>query len=228
MSARASPDGHDGNHVQRAGNSGRCRHSEIANALCITLDYKALCRAVDKRSTIPVSAPRNSIKEPARIYCRARRCCLSKSDTNGMIRIVLAIEAAARLCLVTARPPCRGHRRLPGETSGLQGAFMGYDFHLAPDGPRLIEVNTNAGGAFLNALLAKAQLACCSEVDAARSRSEVDRFDAAVLHMFTNEWIRQRESGRPRRVAIVDDRPAEQYLLSGIRPRRAFLPSTRH
>ena len=47
---------------------------------------------------------------------------------------------------------------------------------------------------------------CCA------GRSEVDRFDAAVLHMFTNEWIRQRESGRPRRVAIVDDRPAEQYL----------------
>ena len=27
------------------------------------------------------------------------------------------------------------------------GFFMGYDFHLGPDGPRLIETNTNAGGA---------------------------------------------------------------------------------
>ncbi|MER9685145.1 hypothetical protein [Mesorhizobium sp. M0139] len=44
---------------------------------------------------------------------------------------------------------------------------MGYDFHLDDDGPKLIEVNTNAGGAFLNALLAKAQKACCSEVDRA-------------------------------------------------------------
>jgi hypothetical protein len=26
------------------------------------------------------------------------------------------------------------------------GVFFGYDFHLTTDGPRLIEVNTNAGG----------------------------------------------------------------------------------
>ena len=37
---------------------------------------------------------------------------------------------------------------------------MGYDFHLGADGPMLIEVNTNAGAAFLNALLARAQRAC--------------------------------------------------------------------
>ena len=40
---------------------------------------------------------------------------------------------------------------------GPVGAFMGYDFHLGEEGPRLIEVNTNAGGAFLNAVLVRAQ-----------------------------------------------------------------------
>ena len=35
---------------------------------------------------------------------------------------------------------------------GNFGVFMGYDFHLTPQGPRLIEVNTNAGGALLNGL----------------------------------------------------------------------------
>jgi len=29
------------------------------------------------------------------------------------------------------------------------GMFMGYDFHMTREGPRLIEINTNAGGAFL-------------------------------------------------------------------------------
>jgi hypothetical protein len=48
---------------------------------------------------------------------------------------------------------------------GPLGAFMGYDFHLAAAGPKPIEVNSNAGGAFLNALLAKAQRACCAEAD---------------------------------------------------------------
>ena len=89
---------------------------------------------------------------------------------------------------------------------------MGYDFHLAADGPKLIEINTNAGGAFLNALLAKAQRACCTEVEVALSRSEADDFEAAVLRMFQREWVLQRGVGTPRRIAIVDDRPEEQYL----------------
>ena len=80
------------------------------------------------------------------------------------------------------------------------------------DGPKLIEVNTNAGGAFLNALLAKAQRACCAEVEAALTRSGGNDFDSAVLRMFQNEWTLQRKTGAPRRIAIVDDRPEKQYL----------------
>jgi hypothetical protein len=44
------------------------------------------------------------------------------------------------------------------------GVFLGYDFHLGPDGPQLIEVNSNAGGALLNARLLRAQRACCAPV----------------------------------------------------------------
>jgi len=36
------------------------------------------------------------------------------------------------------------------------GVFLGYDFHLGAQGPQLIEVNTNAGGGLLNAVLARA------------------------------------------------------------------------
>src|SRR3546814_4061372 len=45
--------------------------------------------------------------------------------------------------------------QLAREDHGPHGVFMGYDFHLGPQGPRLIEINTNAGGAFLNALMAR-------------------------------------------------------------------------
>lgn len=86
---------------------------------------------------------------------------------------------------------------------------MGYDFHLSTEGPRLIEINTNAGGAFLNAMLARAQQRCCTP------RPEDGRptdFNSAVIRMFETEWRRQRGSRSLRRVAIVDDRPAEQYL----------------
>ena len=89
---------------------------------------------------------------------------------------------------------------------------MGYDFHLAPDGPKLIEVNTNAGGAFLNALLAKAQRACCAEIEVAMGKSKADDFELAVMRMFQHEWQLQHRAGMPQRIAIVDDRPEEQYL----------------
>jgi len=42
---------------------------------------------------------------------------------------------------------------------GPRGALMGYDFHLGSGPPCLIEINTNAGGAFLNAFGARVQLA---------------------------------------------------------------------
>ena len=95
---------------------------------------------------------------------------------------------------------------------GPLGVFMGYDFHLAAAGPKLIEVNSNAGGAFLNALLAKAQRACCAEIEATPGGVKADDFDGAVLRMFQHEWLLQQRTGAPKLIAIVDDRPDEQYL----------------
>jgi hypothetical protein len=90
---------------------------------------------------------------------------------------------------------------------------MGYDFHLDDDGPRLIEVNTNAGGAFLNALLARVQSACCAEIEPALTQMiRRDAFEADVLRMFRYEWQRQRGDDPIGRIAIVDDRPEGQYL----------------
>lgn len=92
---------------------------------------------------------------------------------------------------------------------GPAGAFMGYDFHLCSDGPRLIEINTNAGGAFLNAILGRAQQRCCN---GATNDSWTENFDRAVIRQFENEWLAQRASGPLARVAIVDDQPESQYL----------------
>src|SRR5690606_22459955 len=92
------------------------------------------------------------------------------------------------------------------------GAFMGYDFHLTPEGPKLIEVNTNAGGAYLNAFLARAQVACCAEVERALARASLGAFDDAIITMFQAEWRRQGRTDALRRIAIVDERPQDQYL----------------
>jgi hypothetical protein len=128
-----------------------------------------------------------------------------------MLRIVRAIDVAARLpeyreAVLSWAP------EIAQRDFGPLGVFMGYDFHLAADGPKLIEINTNAGGAFLNALVARAQWACCGNLDIGLGGSQADDFEAAVLRMFQREWSLQRGPGTPRRVAIVDDAPEEQYL----------------
>ena len=74
---------------------------------------------------------------------------------------------------------------------------MGYDFHLGAAGPKLIEVNTNAGGAFLNAFLARAQGACCREAEDAIRAAPMEAFDAAVWAMFLAEWALQGRTDQP-------------------------------
>jgi hypothetical protein len=96
---------------------------------------------------------------------------------------------------------------------GPQGAFMGYDFHIAHDGPRLIEINTNAGGAMLHAAAAKAHRACCTPADDMfGAPAELAHIDDTWVAMFHSEWRAQRGEAPLRTIAIVDDEPAAQYL----------------
>ncbi len=120
---------------------------------------------------------------------------------QAMAELIAAIES------VIALPAYRAHAlaqapeiaRLPGKA---RGAFMGYDFHLTPEGPKLIEINTNAGGGLLNAYL----LAEHGQADkGARLRDE-------FVAMFREEWGLERGDAPLRRIAIVDENPAGQFL----------------
>jgi hypothetical protein len=93
---------------------------------------------------------------------------------------------------------------------GPSGAFMGYDFHIGPQGPRLIEINTNAGGGYLHAAALAAHRGCCDSMDALFNLPQ--DFEHAVLAMFQAEWRAARGDAPLRSVAIVDDAPALQYL----------------
>ena len=96
---------------------------------------------------------------------------------------------------------------------GPLGACMGYDFHLSANGPQLIEVNTNAGGLLLNVALARAQEACCEEMDwAFPSSTRRDTLKQTTFDMFAAEWQVQRGTTPWRSVVIVDEAPLEQYL----------------
>lgn len=136
---------------------------------------------------------------------------IAKADVAAMREIIEAIEAAA--ATPAYREMALGWAPEIARTDfGPRGAFMGYDFHVGRGEPRLIEVNTNAGGAFLNALLARAQSACCREVQDALGIRGDPAFESSVWEMFLAEWALQRGPGQPASIAIVDERPSEQYL----------------
>ncbi len=177
--------------------------------LCTTLDRNLLADTVGRAVDDPAFNVEQLESKPNLLSNVL--VFLSSDDIAHMRGIVEAIEAAARLPgylnTVLAWAPESAQMDF-----GPLGAFMGYDFHLDDSGPRLIEVNTNAGGAFINALLAKAQKACCSEIERGIIAMQAEDFDTQALNVFTAEWRLQRGTAAPRRVAIIDDQPEDQYL----------------
>lgn len=89
-----------------------------------------------------------------------------------------------------------------------KGVFFGYDFHLNADGAHLIEINTNAGGAFLNELLQQSQRKMAMPGVAAAA----DNLEQVFLDMFRNEWRLERGDVPLQTVVIVDEQPQQQYL----------------
>lgn len=91
---------------------------------------------------------------------------------------------------------------------GHGSLMMGYDFHLTAEGPKLIEVNTNAGGAYLSWV---------SEQQAGRIASPemAKRYEQRLLQTFTREWQDFSKNGDSlKHVAIVDEDPLSQPLYS--------------
>jgi len=175
--------------------------------LCVTLDRVALAKALEREAGDPTFVE-TFIRQRPYLFSNVP-VFLSADAVAEMQACVLTIEATTRLpsyrgAVLSWAPP------IAQKDHGPVGALMGYDFHLGGDGPRLIEVNTNAGGAFLNALLARAQRACCADMEPPSATAY--SFEDAVLWMFQEEWRRQRGTGTSHSIAIVDDDPEEQYL----------------
>jgi hypothetical protein len=191
-------------------------HADPARALnqgcfCISLDEDALRDAVARELGDP------------ELYALLRTRCphvfsaspvfISADHAARMRAVVAAIDGIAsseawrRRVLPDAG---EGARIDPG---GARGVLFGYDFHIDGDRVGLIEINTNAGGAMLNAVLARAQRACCAEVEhLLPARDRLDAFEAGIIAMFQEEWARAGRTAPLARIAIVDEAPEQQYL----------------
>lgn len=176
---------------------------------CTTVDHGALARALaeeleDGTFYQWVRETRPHLFSDTAVFAAPRWA-------QQMRALVRAVETVVALPgyqdRVLARAPAIA-RSVPAP----RGVFFGYDFHLTAAGPRLIEINTNAGGALLNSVLARAQLSCCQAWAALAGTADLAALETEFVAMFRDEWRRQRGAAPLRRVAIVDDAPAEQYL----------------
>ena len=137
---------------------------------------------------------------------------VSREHVEGMARVIAAVEEVVatphfrRAALAWAPDIAR-------YDPGFPGGLLGYDFHLAVNGPKLIEINTNPGGALLNAILGRAHRSGCADAGAlSMAPMEADAIEKALLEVFMTEWRLQRNDDALMSVAIVDDAPEQQYL----------------
>lgn len=127
-------------------------------------------------------------------------------DIIDAIERVIALPAYQERVLAYAPPSARFQPQ-------ARGVFLGYDFHLDDEGPKLIEINSNAGGALINLLLAKAHNTCEScpcRLDFPNSAPDTE---LAIIEMFQSEWRLEGRTQALQNIAIVDEDPGRQYML---------------
>jgi len=177
---------------------------------CHTLNLESLRRQLEAEPSLAGLYEEISHSRPN--LFSATTVFISPKQYRGMEAIVSAVESVAALpeYQVTTLERAPAIARLE---HGPRGAFMGFDFHLSTQGPQLIEINTNAGGALLNTLLARAQQVCCREMEwAFKPPTELMQLEQTFFDMFVEEWRRQHGDLSLGHIAIVDDDPTMQYL----------------
>lgn len=182
------------------------------NALChcISLDRKRLGAELERVSPGFLA----EVTEGRPYLFSDSLAFISRQHAQAMAALIAAIDRVA--CL----PAYEDHvlryaSEIARHPPGALGVFMGYDFHVGRQGPQLIEINTNAGGGLLNALLARAQKACCDDVEALLSGDLANRdSEQLFLEMFRHEWSlgARGRAASLHTIAIVDEAPQTQYL----------------
>lgn len=183
--------------------------AEVMNreCFCITIDREALHAEIE--GVLGAFGLPQALAESHPHLFSALPVHVSRAHIEQMASGAAAIEevtgtAAYRSAVLAWAPDIA--RFDPGSPGGL----LGLDFHLGTDGPRLIEINTNPGGALLNIVLGRAQRACMPELT--MPPADAMRMQDVVMDSMLTEWRLQRGSAPLECVAIVDESPQRQYL----------------
>jgi hypothetical protein len=131
---------------------------------------------------------------------------LPRADFLDMLRLVRLFDRISRLpayrALVAPLVP-----EVARFDPGHDAVMMCYDFHLSDEGPKLIEVNTNAGGSLPAYLSSQGS----GQFNIAQLSFRQKR---RLLSQFSIDYGKFMDGGarRPGCIAIVDERPEEQFL----------------
>lgn len=178
--------------------------------MCVSLDSQALRRALESELGRPGLF--DLVKKRCPYLFAAQPVFISCDQIERMTQVINAVEsvvalAAFRKAILADAPAIAEH-----DPRGAKGVLFGYDFHVHGNEFGLIEINTNAGGAMLNAVLARAQRICCSGMDMLPVSLAPDELEQSLAAMFLAEWRLARGDQPLRTIAIVDEEPEQQYL----------------
>jgi len=123
---------------------------------------------------------------------------LSRQNVVTMLHFVKVMHNLSEL------PSYQEHIDLPAVAhfnSNTSGVMMGYDFHITDQGPKLIEINTNAGGGYL-----AFHAAYPENIDTPASKLKIK-----LLQMFAQEISLY--GRKPSRIAIMDEEPETQFFF---------------
>jgi hypothetical protein len=182
-----------------------------SRCFCISLDQAALRDALE--SSLGQPGLFELVRERCPYLFAAHPVFVAKAQLERMAELIRAIDSVLALPayreLVLARSPAIARH----DPRGPKGVFFGYDWHVTEDGFGLIEINSNAGGAMLNAVLARAQRACCPAIEQLLPPTmRAESLEANIVAMFREEWSLAGQQRPLRSIAIVDAAPEQQYL----------------
>ncbi len=187
--------------------------SERLNSSCYCITLKDDLLRESMTSALGSPAIAKLAEERCPYLFSARPVFISDEQTERMASVVRAVESVVALPAYRERILADAPAIARHDPGGAKSVFFGYDFHVRDNEVGLIEINTNAGGAMLNAVMAKAHRACCVDTaQAATAAISSKALEKDIVDMFFAEW---RLSGRNRplqTIAIADAVPEEQYL----------------
>ncbi|MGV0959038.1 MAG: hypothetical protein ACOYB1_04300 [Limnohabitans sp.] len=183
----------------------------IQDCFCVSLDRDAMCHALEREIGRPEVFA--LVRQRCDYLFSASPVFVASAHLQRMQALVQAVEVVLAHPVYQQTVLARAPDTASWPHGGAKGVFLGYDFHVSDAGIGLIEINTNAGGAMLNAVLARSQRACCEAMKPFIPTAQmVHDLEARFVQMFRAEWALSGQQRPLRTVAIVDEQPQAQYL----------------